>query len=73
MIRIDIDQRILDREESCDELRRRLQESRENQAETNGYRRGFNDGYEAGLQAGRKLEQENVAKLWAAIMKGDIS
>ena len=73
MMKMCVDFKILDNENQSDELRRRLQESRENQAETNGYRRGFNDGYEAGLQAGRKLEQENVAKLWAAIIKGDIS
>lgn len=73
MIRIDIDQRILDREESCDELRRRLQESRERQADTNGYRRGYSDGFEAGMMTGRKLEQERYAKLYAAFEKGDLS
>jgi len=73
MIRIDIDQRILDREESADQLRRKLQESRERQAEANGYRLGYGDGFEAGMVAGRKLEQGRYANIYAAYERGDRS
>lgn len=67
MIRIDIDPRILDKEEdSCTELRRKVSDARVGQAEANGYRRGFAAGYEEGLAAGRKIEQEKFVK-WSGM------
>ena len=73
MIRIDIDQRILDREDSCDQLRRKVYNARIKQARLEGHAEMRADLEQASYLRGWNDCMAGMLKLVNGYAKGDIS